>query len=264
MRHQRSPWHSLRPGLIGVAFESLGTVSGLRRPTSGALVLAYHDVVSVRAASEPFAVTPSDLARQLRTLRTWGWTFVRLSELVERLRSAEEADGLAAVTFDDGQVGLLHLGVPVLTELAVPATVFVVAGALGTRPAWTATGGALMDEADLRQCLNAGLDVGCHSLDHLSLPDLGSADLWTQTHTARERLEDVTGQPVRHFAYPFGHRDTRTRDITAAAGFSAAFSFSRGRCRKGGDLYDLPRVDMARAPDRARLAYQISRSANPS
>jgi len=48
--------------------------------------------------------------------------------------------------------------------------------------------------------------IGAHTVSHPVLRMLADDDSRREIHACRERLEAVTGEPVRHFAYPFGNR----------------------------------------------------------
>ena len=50
--------------------------------------------------------------------------------------NAGEASGLVGVTFDDGYEDFLDAAVPTLEKLGFSATVFVVAGMLGSENTW--------------------------------------------------------------------------------------------------------------------------------
>jgi peptidoglycan/xylan/chitin deacetylase (PgdA/CDA1 family) len=61
---------------------------------------------------------------------------VPLRELLDRLAANRPLRGLAAITFDDGYGGVFEHAWPLLLELGLPATVFVVAGAPETGDAF--------------------------------------------------------------------------------------------------------------------------------
>jgi len=69
-------------------------------------------------------------ARQMRWLvRTYD--VVPLAELVDGIASCSSRRRLAAVTFDDGYQGVFEFAWPLLKDLGIPATVFLVAKAPG-------------------------------------------------------------------------------------------------------------------------------------
>ena len=56
---------------------------------------------------------------------------VGLGEFIERLTSGASLQSMAALTFDDGYAGVFEHAVPILQALGMPATVFIVADAVG-------------------------------------------------------------------------------------------------------------------------------------
>src|SRR5689334_17208288 len=120
---------------VGVV-RGTAAMAGWRPRPRGASVLTYHDVTD-DPANPTEQVTPAALRAQLRAALHWGIQFVSLHALCGRVLRGEPVDGLAAITFDDALVGVYRSAVAVLSELELPATVFVVTDRLGTEePAW--------------------------------------------------------------------------------------------------------------------------------
>jgi|SRR6185437_1540994 len=109
---------------------ALGVPSLLRRFRAAGVVLCYHNVLPPRNAAaagdagvhisfERFAAQVDWLARH--------YAVVPLQEFTERLRAGRSLRGLAALTFDDAYNGVFEHAWPLLSEMGLPATVFVVA-----------------------------------------------------------------------------------------------------------------------------------------
>jgi peptidoglycan/xylan/chitin deacetylase (PgdA/CDA1 family) len=83
----------------------------------------------------------------------------------------------------------------------------------------------LMGRDEISACLKSGLiTIGSHSASHQKLTELGERELDREIRSSKGVLEDVTGQEVDLFAYPFGAVDARVAKSVAAAGFRAAFA----------------------------------------
>src|ERR1700739_3885294 len=97
------------------------------------IVLAYHGLGNYARRLDPHnLMVPQDqFRRQMDTSRHRGYRFVRLRELTDLLVAGALDDGVCALTFDDGTVDNLEVLAPLLTELDLPATVFVCPGLLG-------------------------------------------------------------------------------------------------------------------------------------
>ena len=103
-----------------------------RRLRDAAPILCYHNVVPADAApsGEPgLHVRCDEFDRQMRWLADH-YRVVPLRELVDRLESGAHLRNLAAITFDDAYAGVFQYALPILRACHLPATIFVVAGAV--------------------------------------------------------------------------------------------------------------------------------------
>jgi peptidoglycan/xylan/chitin deacetylase (PgdA/CDA1 family) len=99
-----------------------------------AIILGYHRVSD---GPDPYemSVRPERFREQLGVLaRTARLT--PLEELPGMLAAGRLAKRTVVVTFDDGYADVLHLARPLLAQFGIPATVFVVSGALGRELWW--------------------------------------------------------------------------------------------------------------------------------
>lgn len=192
----------------------------LRSPGSRPVVFMYHSV-SVQE-TDPFRITvnPELFHTQLSWLASRGIRGVALRELV----TAHRRDDLVGLTFDDGYRDFLTTAIPILQEFGFTATTFAVLNRIGMTNDWDSGGPVipLMSEAELRQCVSEGMEVGSHALEHRSLPTLHLDDLRKSVGVSKERLEGLVGHQVVTFAYPYGHAGPREIDAVTAAGYSAA------------------------------------------
>lgn len=209
------------------------------------LILAYHAV-----ADEPSAVTTSaaQLRADLVALKNAGYEFKTLDECADWLDGKRSMPARSvAVTFDDGYQSVTQVALPLLVELGVPATVFVIAGRLGSDNGWAGQWGSvprmpLMSASDVREAASAGMAVGAHAWTHAALPELEEHLLEREVREAGDHLEQVSGAAIRHFAYPYGRRGAR--EVAAAAQrYRTAVSATTGVVGSGTSLFDLPRLD---------------------
>lgn len=125
---------------LGAAFyygslRGLGLTALERRFRDAGVILCYHNVVPAVDAGigDPGLHLPCEcFEEQMRWLRDH-YQVVSLRELVDRLAAGRSVRSTATVTFDDGYAGVFEHALPVLHALGTPATVFVVAEAVGRR-----------------------------------------------------------------------------------------------------------------------------------
>jgi peptidoglycan/xylan/chitin deacetylase (PgdA/CDA1 family) len=303
-----------------------------------AVILVYHRIIEPECDPFSLAVTPRHFAEHLRVVRD-RYVPVPLRELVAAAKQGRVPHRAVAVTFDDGYADNHHTAKPLLEMEEVPATVFVVAGAvdsgeefwwdrlerlvLHSRPlpahlslelAGGSVGWDIRDSGDsmhphadrewstraetdpstrhrvfrelwsllqplseeLRESamrnlelqlgggsaprvenlpLNAAalvelsrgqlVEIGAHGWTHSRLADLPPDARRREIGDARRRLEELTGLPVRSFAYPYGRPEDYGSDtprIVAEMGFECACANVSGWIVAGVDRFEAPRL----------------------
>lgn len=220
-------------------------------------VLMYHSVTPYEDDPYLVTVTPARFAAQLAWLRRQGLRGVSVATLLAA-RRAGEGRGLIGLTFDDGYADFLAYALPVLAAYGFGATVFPIAGLLGGRNDWDAEGPRkpLLTPQQVREAAAAGIEIGSHGLRHTSLPGLPADELAAETADSRALLQDVSGQPVTGFCYPYGHLDSRAAATVRAAGY--AYACAIWRSPQTG-VHAIPRVYVGEADTGWRLRAKAVR-----
>ena len=211
-------------------FRSLLTDSALLAG-GGVLVLMYHKVARAPLTTNlpSLYVTPREFDRQMGELLGAGFTNVPFAGVTA---AAEAGQTGFCVTFDDGFRNASDHALPVLRARGLRATMFLVADRIGGTDEWDRAIGEpplpLMDDAEVRDWLAAGQDIGAHTLTHPHLTQLPPDRRRAEIFDAKRKLEDRFGVPVRHFCYPYGDQDERVRALVAEAGYGAACTVEHG------------------------------------
>ncbi len=207
----------------------------------GLPILTYHAVDATGAVT---STAPARFAETLDALRAAGFRGVDLGEWVDRGRP-EVARGFA-VAFDDGLRSILGVA-DRLARDRIPATIFLVAGRVGSDNAWPGQPSEvprarLLDRSDLDALGRLGFRFGSHGLTHARLDRLSPVEVEGELSRSRELIERATGRPCRLLAYPYGASNPRVREI-AARHFDAAFGTRLDYATAGDDPFDIARVD---------------------
>lgn len=187
------------------------------------LVLMYHSISSYDEDPYEVTMTPKRFEQQMRWLRSRGLRGVSMGELL--VATAEgRARRLVGLTFDDGYQDFVTNAMPVLQRYGFTATAFVLAGRLGGENAWSRPGPykALLTAAEVREVAQAGIEIGSHGLEHVSLLDVDDSQLCAETVRSRAILQELLGQQMRGFCYPYGHLDARVVEAARTAGYDYA------------------------------------------
>lgn len=215
-------------------------------------VLMYHNIAPVPAGLRSYRslyVTPPKFARQMWLLHQLGYTGLSMSDALPFLRG-ERRGRVVAITLDDGYVDNLDAALPVLQSFGFSATTYVVSGSIGRFNAWDAERlgirKPLMSVADMRRWNDAGMEIGAHTRTHPRLSCCTDAALRDEIDGCKADLEDRLGCAVTQFCYPYGDVDDHVAAAVRLAGYAAATTTRRGRAVAGADLWQLPRIQVAR------------------
>ncbi len=227
--------------------------SGLNATLVGdaAVIVAFH---RIQDAPDAYGLSTSVgmLERHCRFfMRHFEVTSLR--ELVDRVGRGVTVNRTLAITFDDGYRDNFENAAPVLEELRLPATFFVVSQWMGTDvvPWWDRQLGVRhpwMTWEQVRSLHQRGFDIGAHTRTHADLGKISGVDARDEIVGSKVELESQLGAPVDLFAYPYGGRDNLTeanRELVKAAGFRCCCSALGGINATGTDPFHLRRVPIS-------------------
>ena len=102
-----------------------------------------------------------------------------------------------------------------------------------------------LDRTGLKELQDAGMTIGAHSLSHPILAHASPELAWREISESRARLENVLGQTIWAFSYPFGDEAAVTRremQMAEQAGFRCAFMNTGGGFGATIGRFAVPRV----------------------
>lgn len=222
-------------------------------------VLTYH---SIDASGSPVSVSPELFRAHVRWLVSGRVRVVPLAELID-VNPVEDA---VSLTFDDALVTFGDLGAPLLAELGLPVTTFVVSDRVGLTNAWSGQVAdrsvptlELMDWRRLKALVRLGVEMGAHTRTHPDLTRVDDGRLEDEIMGSAERIETELGRRPRCFAYPYGALDERAvawARKTYQVAVTTEFAPLPGA---GIDRHRVPRLDMVYFRDPRRLESWGSR-----
>lgn len=198
-------------------------------------ILTYHKIETRREVGIN-ALPPENFRAQLACLQELGYAAVTFRDL---LTAPALPDKAVILTFDDAYASVYENALPLMQSYGFRGVVYAIGRFIGRWNDWDANLGGIrfrhMDRRQLRELVDAGWEIGAHSLTHRALSGLDAASLQREIIGSRDLLAEISGAPPVSFAYPFGMHHSRVREMVAAAGFPLACSGIRG----SGDAADL-------------------------
>jgi peptidoglycan/xylan/chitin deacetylase (PgdA/CDA1 family) len=159
------------------------------------------------------------------------------------------ASTVVTIGFDDGTADQLD-AVPILQAHGMTATFFVNSGSIGDAEhlSW----------ADLHTLLDAGNEIAGHTVNHVNLAPLTTAEARQEVCTDRNNLL-AAGFPVTSFAYPFGSFDSGTEQVVADCGYNSGRGVS-GISKMGPFAETIPPLDpyATRTPPNPKKSTKLS------
>ena len=225
------PWAS---GLLGV--------SRVFRRGPRVRALTYHRVGDV--PNDPFCVHRDDFEAQIRLLaeERRAVSLTQVQDFVAGAGSVPE--NACLVTLDDGNISNLREALPILRRWGVPAVFYVTSSLVGGD--FEGLVERFMTADELRELASSELvDIGAHARTHRSLGLMNIDEARDEAKRSKDELEDILGEPVSSFAYPFGTRSDfgpQTDRALADAGYEIAFNSMHGSIARASDPISLPRV----------------------
>lgn len=227
-------------------------VDSMDKQSGGVPVLMYHYVYSASAAPDHLDANyllDSKLEEQLNYLSANDFYYPSWQEVAAYVAGTHSLPKRSVVlTFDDGEEGFLHYGIPLLAKYRVPATSFIIAS-----------------DADASQKVvanaNEFVQFQSHSFDmHRAGGTVGHGGrISAMTHA--EIVDDLTKSTTivgtnQAFAYPFGDTTDDARAAAREVGFLCAFTTKYGRANTGDDPMALPRVRVS--GDQSLASFEAS------
>jgi len=208
------------------------------------LVLCYH---AIRR--------PERFAAQMAVLADQGYSILSMDQFIEWLAGGAPLNGPAALLTVDGR-SPDHFAdvVPVLQSFRFHATFFPVSCYLCDEVGDE----SVPNRHALRDLAKLGYTIGCHTHTHRDLTTLSMTEVQHEVIGSKRILEDLLGQPVNAFCYPYGTWNSHILSVVRQAGYDVAFTVDLGGVRPGDHPYQLKRVPVLGEPSAVEFMAYLS------
>ena len=197
-------------------------------------VLCYHDVNPKQ--TNDMLMDPAKFKEQMQYLKDNKYTTLTMDELYGFLKEDKKIpEKSVVITFDDGYIGNYTYAMPILKELDLHATMFMISGMLNNE--------LYVNEKQLKEMSDSdAFEIQSHTAMHEHLATLTEAKQLETMKTAKEKLESIIGKPVEYIAYPYGESNKNTRTAAKNAGYKLGFSLDGAMADKKDNNYNIDRL----------------------
>jgi len=212
----------------------------------GARILYFHSTHPYH----PLAIHPDKFRRISELALETGKEIITIAELGRRLRENLDIHNCISFTFDDGYADNIDYALPILNDLNIKATFFIVAGLINDIQ-WVDDeadkkhhlyfGLPLMKKDDIRELSSIGMEIGSHGLSHRFMKHEKYEIVKSEILLSKFYLEKVIKKPVISFSFPNGEIPTFGKQLLEESGYLQAVSTIWGCVSYQSDLFCLPR-----------------------
>lgn len=211
----------------------------------------YHRVLKERPESLTnwHYVTVDDFKKQMKLIKKLEYTTITFYDYKLYLEGELTLPKKPIIiTFDDGYADIFENAIPILQELNMTAVIFAMGNRELTKFYWDGEEdnvvSPLASNEQLRRANQLGFEIGSHSMNHIDLSTITNEDAYAEITHSKRRIEDVIGEPVHTFAYPYGSVNDRIRNIVEETTYSFACGVFTGPPKFDGDRYDFRRISI--------------------
>lgn len=222
-------------------------------------ILTYHhigDCPEGEVKHRGLWVSQELFARQMEWLHRHGWQSISLSELGRALSGhAKLPRRWVAITFDDGWRDNYSHAMPVLADLGLRATVFLVTSQIAHADF---AGRQYLSTEEIARMRSRGFEFGSHTHTHCRLTTLGEEQARQELELSRQTMSRLLGETPAWFCYPYGNFSRRVAELVREAGYDGALSTIRDNRLTQEQRYWMPRIMVMNDTPPQRLRYMLS------
>lgn len=231
------------PKIRNSVYRALYLLDKTQGKQSSLFVLCYHGIGrDTWRYSVPFSL----LKKQIQYLKSKGYQFIKLSDLLAHLLNGKQLPEKAVViTIDDGYKELGNTCEYFKSENIYPA-VFLLADTQHPNRHELANTKKFLSATDIHLLKSYGWEFGSHSATHSNLTILSEHELKKEIIDSKTFLETKTKTRIEFFAYPRGKYTPQVLAMTKKAGYKLGLTMDDGIISKKTDRLQIPRIGIDR------------------
>ncbi|MDP4090249.1 MAG: polysaccharide deacetylase family protein [Bacillota bacterium] len=221
-------------------------------------VLMYHcidkEVNPKTGKLNELKVPPEVFREQMAYLKDNGFTTITLEELYKFIVNNEQIpEKSIVITLDDGYVDNYTNGLPILKELGLTATVFIITD-------YVDKNGGYLTSGQLKEMYDSGIDIESHTLSHPRLNEKKYDVQVNELKASKEYLEKLLDKKAEFIAYPYGNYNSDTLKAAKEAGYKMGFLATGPWANKNNGVMLLRRIYISALKDMGSFKDRINNS----
>jgi len=213
------------------------------------VVLLYHRVNDELRDDVTVGIEQFD--RQMSILNRYGYSVLRIDQIINDTNVWDKYKRIAAVTFDDGYYDNFKYAVPILLRNKINAAFFISTGIIGTErsfPHDLAKNRPYLQNLsweNVKRMHEYGFTIGSHTESHLNCATSNPELTRKEIRNSKRTLETILNLKDVIFAYPHGKRTDITPEMLQLVrdeGYLGCLSAYGGVNRPPIDRYNIVRV----------------------
>ncbi|MFI5161530.1 MAG: polysaccharide deacetylase family protein [Sphingobacteriales bacterium] len=191
-------------------------------------VLCYHQIrdwkPTDKKVDKDYIIPPAAFRAHMKMLADSGYHTILPDQLYDYLTKGTALPSKPIMlTFDDTDKDQFDIARPEMKKYGFKGVFFIMTVSIGKVKHY-------MSSAQIKQLSDEGNVIASHTWNHMDFRKLSTAKDWeTQLDKPTKKLEDITGKPVKYFAFPFGVWNTQNLPQLHKRGFKIAFQLSEKR-----------------------------------
>jgi peptidoglycan/xylan/chitin deacetylase (PgdA/CDA1 family) len=204
-------------------------------------ILCYHQIRDWRdkdsKSARDYIIPVNTFKAQMKMLADSGYHTILPDQLYNYLVYGDALpEKPVMLTFDDTDYDQYEVGAKVLDQYGFKGVYFIMTVSIGKNGKYR-----YMSKEDIQDLVKRGNTIGSHTYDHKNFKKYTGEDWVTQIDKPTAKLEEITGQKIVDFAYPFGLWNAEGIPELKKRGFRAAYALSSKRDEKE-PLYTIRRI----------------------
>ncbi|MDB5125462.1 MAG: polysaccharide deacetylase family protein [Mucilaginibacter sp.] len=189
-------------------------------------IVCYHQIRDWKPTdsktSKDYIIPIASFKQHMKMLADSGYHTILPDQLYDYLTKGTALPSKPIMlTFDDTDLDQFEIARPEMKKYGFKGVFFIMTVSLNKKH--------YMSKAQLKQLSDEGNVIASHTWNHSNFKKITGKDWQIQLDKPTKLLEDITGKPVKYFAFPFGVWNAQNLPELHKRGFKLAFQLADKR-----------------------------------